>query len=114
MKLRKYIKTTNKWNMLSQAVLLCPKPAEYLWGIVLTSVAENSNIHMEDKQSRYEAICDKIEATIKRNNDGEFKLDSTMVSLAFIILEDELSVKSQTTHREIPAPPKTRGYSFNK
>jgi hypothetical protein len=90
MKFRKVIKTTDKLNKLKISVLESPNPKDYLWGVVLTAVGESVEIPVEEKQTYYENTCDKIESTIKRLNDGEFILDDTTVSIAFVIMEKHI------------------------
>lgn len=90
MSYQKLIRTTTKQKRLVDAVLKSPNPKDYLWGIVLTAVGENTNIPVESKAKVYTHITKKIEEKIRQNNDGEFILNDLMVRFAFVILERQL------------------------
>jgi hypothetical protein len=87
MSFNKIIQSTSKLKKLENRILTANSPRAYLFGVVLTSIGENSTVPVDEKAEVYNKACNEIDRVVKLHNEGEFKLDSTMVKFAFAIVE---------------------------
>jgi hypothetical protein len=87
----KTIQTPSKFKRLQTDIMSAANPRDYLRGIVLTIIGENSKVSVESRSKVYENACDEIEKAILLYNNGVFMLNNTMITFAFAILEKTMN-----------------------